>query len=85
MVYNDDRCRVGRISADLVDRLLKSLAAGGAFGRLMVRRRGGYGIYFNVSDRLMGANHPDYEARFAKVVSAPAPIEPTRSELCSNR
>jgi lathosterol oxidase len=27
---------------------------------------GNYGLYFNVWDRLMGTNHPDYEARFAR-------------------
>lgn len=34
--------------------------------------RGNYGLYFNVWDRLMGTNHPDYEARF-RAVTAPAP------------
>jgi sterol desaturase/sphingolipid hydroxylase (fatty acid hydroxylase superfamily) len=28
--------------------------------------RGNYGLYFNVWDRLMGTNHPDYEDRFAR-------------------
>jgi lathosterol oxidase len=41
--------------------------------------RGGYSLYFNVWDRLMGTNHPDYEARFAKVVSASAPAEPAKA------
>ena len=27
----------------------------------------------------MGTNHPDYEARFEKVVSAPAPAEPAKA------
>jgi len=29
-----------------------------------------YGLYFNVWDRLLGTNHPDYESRFAKVTDA---------------
>ena len=29
--------------------------------------RGNYGLYFNVWDRLMGTNHPLYEARFREV------------------
>lgn len=31
------------------------------------KMRGNYGLYFNVWDRLMGSNHPDYEARFRAV------------------
>lgn len=31
--------------------------------------RGNYGLYFNVWDRLMGTNHPDYEAQFREVTS----------------
>jgi Delta7-sterol 5-desaturase len=31
------------------------------------KMRGNYGIYFNFWDRLMGTNHPDYEARFREV------------------
>lgn len=31
--------------------------------------RGNYGLYFNVWDRLMRTNHPDYEKRFRKVTS----------------
>lgn len=31
--------------------------------------RGGYGLYFNVWDRLMGTNHPDYAARFRQAAS----------------
>jgi sterol desaturase/sphingolipid hydroxylase (fatty acid hydroxylase superfamily) len=34
--------------------------------------RGNYGLYFNVWDRLMGTNRPDYEARFARVTGATA-------------
>jgi lathosterol oxidase len=30
-----------------------------------------YGLYFNVWDRLLGTNHPDYERRFAKVTATP--------------
>lgn len=33
-----------------------------------------YGLYFNVWDRLLGTNHPDYEARFDRATGpAPAP------------
>ena len=35
------------------------------------RMRGNYGLYFNVWDRLMGTNHPDYESRFEAVTSRP--------------
>lgn len=31
------------------------------------KMRGNYGLYFNIWDRLMGTNHPDYEARFRAV------------------
>ncbi len=31
--------------------------------------RGNYGLYFNVWDRLMGTNHPEYESRFREVTS----------------
>jgi Delta7-sterol 5-desaturase len=34
--------------------------------------RGNYGLYFNVWDRLMGTNQPDYAARFAEATAAPA-------------
>jgi Delta7-sterol 5-desaturase len=34
--------------------------------------RGNYGLYFNVWDRLLGTNRPDYAARFARA-TAPAP------------
>jgi sterol desaturase/sphingolipid hydroxylase (fatty acid hydroxylase superfamily) len=27
-----------------------------------------YGLYFNIWDRLMGTNHPDYEKSFNEVV-----------------
>jgi sterol desaturase/sphingolipid hydroxylase (fatty acid hydroxylase superfamily) len=33
------------------------------------KMRGNYGIYFNFWDRLMGTNHPHYEARFLEVTS----------------
>ena len=33
---------------------------------------GNYGLYFNIWDRLMGTNHPDYESRFREVTSRPA-------------
>jgi lathosterol oxidase len=33
--------------------------------------RGNYGIYFNVWDRLMGTNLPDYEQRFNQVTTNP--------------
>ncbi|MFM7099800.1 MAG: sterol desaturase family protein [Verrucomicrobiota bacterium] len=33
------------------------------------KMRGNYGLYFNFWDRLMGTNHPDYEARFREVTS----------------
>ena len=37
------------------------------------KMRGNYGLYFNIWDRLMGTNHPDYESRFREVTSRPAP------------
>lgn len=33
--------------------------------------RGNYGLYFNVWDRLMGTNHPEYEDRFREVTTRP--------------
>ena len=33
------------------------------------KMRGNYGLYFNIWDRLMGTNHPDYESRFREVTS----------------
>ncbi len=33
------------------------------------RMRGNYGLYFNVWDRLMNTNHPDYESRFHEITS----------------
>jgi sterol desaturase/sphingolipid hydroxylase (fatty acid hydroxylase superfamily) len=33
------------------------------------KMRGNYGLYFNVWDRLMKTNHPDYEQRFHEVTS----------------
>jgi sterol desaturase/sphingolipid hydroxylase (fatty acid hydroxylase superfamily) len=43
--------------------------------------RANYGLYFNVWDRLMGTNHPDYQARFeqatgGQATEAEAPAEP---------
>lgn len=49
--------------------------------------RGNYGIYFNVWDRLMGTNQPDYEARFRAITSRTRPDgaattpSPGRAEL----
>jgi sterol desaturase/sphingolipid hydroxylase (fatty acid hydroxylase superfamily) len=37
------------------------------------KMRGNYGLYFNVWDRLMGTNHPDYESRFREVTTRPRP------------
>ncbi|MFO0876292.1 MAG: sterol desaturase family protein [Gemmataceae bacterium] len=34
-----------------------------------------YGLYFNVWDRLLGTNHPDYEARFAEATAKAAQDE----------
>lgn len=34
--------------------------------------RGNYGLYFNVWDRLMGTNHPDYEVRFVRAAGGSA-------------
>jgi len=31
--------------------------------------RGNYGLYFNIWDRMMGTNHPDYEQRFHTVTT----------------
>lgn len=31
--------------------------------------RGNYGLYFNIWDRLMGTNHPDYEALYREVTT----------------
>jgi sterol desaturase/sphingolipid hydroxylase (fatty acid hydroxylase superfamily) len=36
------------------------------------KMRGNYGLYFNLWDRLMGTNHPEYESRFREVTSRPA-------------
>lgn len=35
--------------------------------------RGNFGLYFNIWDRLMGTNHPDYEKRFCEVTGR-APV-----------
>lgn len=37
--------------------------------------RGNYGLYFNIWDRLMGTNHPDYEKRFEAVTTRPRSSE----------
>lgn len=36
------------------------------------KMHGNYSLYFNVWDRLMGTNHPDYESRFREVTSRTA-------------
>ncbi len=33
------------------------------------KMRGNYGLYFNLWDRLMGTNHPDYEKRYREVTA----------------
>ena len=33
------------------------------------KMHGNYGLYFNVWDRVMGTNHPDYESRFREVTT----------------
>ena len=38
------------------------------------KMRGNYGLYFNIWDRLMGTNHPDYERRFEEVTSRPSAL-----------
>jgi sterol desaturase/sphingolipid hydroxylase (fatty acid hydroxylase superfamily) len=43
-----------------------------------------YGLYFNLWDRLMGTNHPDYEKSFDAVVETrktPAPVDIKEKEL----
>ncbi|MBN9520255.1 sterol desaturase family protein [bacterium] len=42
------------------------------------RFRGNYGLYFNVWDRLMGTNHPEYEARFGRAAGG-SPASPAAS------
>jgi Delta7-sterol 5-desaturase len=37
------------------------------------KARGNYGLYFNVWDRIMGTNHPDYPARFEQAAGGPVP------------
>jgi sterol desaturase/sphingolipid hydroxylase (fatty acid hydroxylase superfamily) len=37
------------------------------------RFRANYGLYFNLWDRLMGTNHPDYEGRFERAVTGQGP------------
>jgi hypothetical protein len=34
--------------------------------------RGNFSLYFNLWDRLMGTNHPEYAARFREVTTRPA-------------
>ncbi len=36
------------------------------------KMRGNYGLYFNLWDRIMGTNHPEYEQRFRKVTAGKA-------------
>lgn len=43
--------------------------------------RANFGLYFNVWDRLMGTNHPEYETRFAQVVEKPQPAQEPISSL----
>jgi len=40
------------------------------------KMRGNYGLYFNIWDRLMGTNHPDYETRFREVTSRAPGVGP---------
>ncbi len=35
--------------------------------------RGNYGLYFNLWDRIMGTNHPEYESRYREVTTRPKP------------
>jgi sterol desaturase/sphingolipid hydroxylase (fatty acid hydroxylase superfamily) len=44
------------------------------------RMQGNYGLYFNLWDRLMGTNHPEYESRFREVTSRP-PISDSRTPV----
>lgn len=44
--------------------------------------RGNYGLYFNVWDRIMGTNHPEYEKRFREVTSRKRQ-EPGESDAAS--
>lgn len=56
--------------------------------------RGNYGLYFNVWDRLMGTNHPEYEVRFERATTPPStgsrnqeaerPVPPERGPACPN-
>jgi sterol desaturase/sphingolipid hydroxylase (fatty acid hydroxylase superfamily) len=39
-----------------------------------------FGLYFNVWDRLMGTNHPDYEHRFEQATAFPAAESPPASD-----
>jgi sterol desaturase/sphingolipid hydroxylase (fatty acid hydroxylase superfamily) len=49
------------------------------------RFRANYGLYFNVWDRLMGTNHPDYEGRFERAAGGasrargPSVVVPTET------
>lgn len=43
------------------------------------KMRGNYGLYFNLWDRIMGTNHPDYESRFREVTTRTA-THPDRRE-----
>lgn len=42
--------------------------------------RANFGLYFNVWDRLMGTNHPDYEHRFEQATAAPPAENPQPAE-----
>lgn len=43
--------------------------------------RANYGLYFNVWDRLMGTNHPDYEGRFLQAASGQSPLVTNQQPL----
>lgn len=43
--------------------------------------RANFGLYFNVWDRLMGTNHPDYEHRFALATTAPSSTSSQAEEV----
>ena len=45
------------------------------------KMRGNYGLYFNVWDRLMGTNHPGYEAKFREVTGRSAGAQARMGEM----
>ena len=50
--------------------------------------RANFGLYFNVWDRLLGTNHPDYAQRFAQPMAGPShppPQRPARAVCASER